>query len=143
MGLIFHRLVKQDLKTVMNHYEEEGGPDLVARFQREFEELAVRIEQNPRRFHFVSGALRRANFPSFPYHLLYRESERGASILVREEISAQCGHDVSRLAEMLRGKEAQYGGRLARLLVVRRTKPDAPGKLHEKPPPYGRQSGAG
>ena len=66
MGLILHRLIKRDLRTVITHYEEEVGPNLAARFQREFEELEVRIEQNPRRFHFVSGALRRANFPSFP-----------------------------------------------------------------------------
>lgn len=33
---------------------------------------------NPRRFHIISGVLRRANFPSFPYHLLYREIEGGA-----------------------------------------------------------------
>ncbi len=57
----------------MTHYEEEVGSGLAARFQQEFEDLALHIEQNPRRFHFVSGVLRRANFPSFPYHLLYRE----------------------------------------------------------------------
>ncbi len=82
MGLIFHRLIKRDLKTVLTHYEEEVGPDLAARFHREFEELASRIEKNPRRFHFTCGVLRRANFPSFPYHLLYRETEGGARILV-------------------------------------------------------------
>jgi plasmid stabilization system protein ParE len=77
MGLIFHRLIKRDLRTVMTHYEEEVGPNLAGRFQREFEQLALRIEENPRRFHFASGVLRRANFPSFPYHLLYRETEGG------------------------------------------------------------------
>jgi plasmid stabilization system protein ParE len=82
MGLIFHRLIKRELKTVMNHYEEEVGPALAARFQREFEELSLRIEQNPRRFHSISGALRRANFTSFPYHLLYRETKDGVRVLV-------------------------------------------------------------
>ncbi len=82
MGLIFHRLIKRDLRTAMTHYEEEVGRALAARFQQEFEELALRVEQSPRRFHFVSDALRRANFPSFPYHLLYRETEKGVKILV-------------------------------------------------------------
>ena len=82
MGLIFHRLIKRDLRTVITHYEEEVGPGLAARFQREFEELALQIAENPRRFHFVSDVLRRANFPSFPYHLLYRETAEGAKILV-------------------------------------------------------------
>jgi len=56
MGLIFHRLIKRDLRTVLTHYEEEVGPDLAARFQREFEQLALCIEQNPRRFHCSFGA---------------------------------------------------------------------------------------
>jgi hypothetical protein len=72
--MIFHRLIKGDLRTVMTHYKQEVGPDLAARFQQGFEDLAVRIEQNPGRFHFVSEVLRRANFPSFPYHVLYRET---------------------------------------------------------------------
>jgi len=75
MGLILHRLIKRDLRTVLTHYEGEVGPDLAACFQREFEDLALRIERNPRRFHFISGVIRRANFPSFPYHLLYGEIE--------------------------------------------------------------------
>jgi plasmid stabilization system protein ParE len=82
VGLIFHRLIKRDLRTVLTHYEQEVGPDLAARFQQEFEDLALRIEQNPRRFHFVSEVLRRANFPTFPYHVLYRETTEGARILV-------------------------------------------------------------
>ena len=66
----------------MAHYEGEVGPDLAARFHREFEQVALQIERNPHRFHIVSGVLRRANFPSFPYHLLYRETEGGARVLV-------------------------------------------------------------
>jgi len=66
----------------MTHYEEEVGPDLATRFHREFEEVALQIERNPRRFHILSGELRRANFPCFPYHVLYREIEGGARVLV-------------------------------------------------------------
>jgi toxin ParE1/3/4 len=66
----------------MTHYEEEVGPDLAIRFHREFEEVALQIERNPRRFHVISGVLRRANFTSFPYHFLYREIEGGARVLV-------------------------------------------------------------
>jgi len=33
----------------MTHYEEEVGPDLAARFHREFEEVALQIERNPHR----------------------------------------------------------------------------------------------
>ncbi len=37
----------------------------------------------------------------------------------REEISAECGHDLKRLAAMLRREEIKYGDRLARLPVRR------------------------
>jgi len=38
---------------------------------------------------------------------------------VREEISAECGHDLKKLAAMLRREEAEYGDRLARLPICR------------------------
>jgi len=77
MGLTFHRLIQRDPRNVLTYYEEEGGPVLSGRFYQEFETVVRRIEQNPRRFHLVSEVLRRANFPSFPFHLLFRESEEG------------------------------------------------------------------
>ena len=41
---------------------------------------------------------------------------------VREEISAECGHDLKKLAAMLRREEAKYGKRLARLPICRKTR---------------------
>ena len=38
---------------------------------------------------------------------------------VRDEISAECGHDLKKLAAMLRREEAKYGDRLARLPICR------------------------
>ena len=40
----------------------------------------------------------------------------------REEISAECGHDLKKLAAMLRREETKYGDRLARLPIRRTTK---------------------
>ena len=82
MGLTFHRLIQRDLRSVLAYYAEEVGPELAERFYLEFETLARRVERNPRRFHLVSDVLRRANFPSFPYRLLFRETEAGVRILV-------------------------------------------------------------
>jgi hypothetical protein len=39
---------------------------------------------------------------------------------VRGQISAACGHDLKRLATMLRREEAQYGDRLSRLPICRK-----------------------
>ena len=39
---------------------------------------------------------------------------------VRDEISAECGHDLKKLAAMLRRAESKYAERLARLPIRRR-----------------------
>jgi hypothetical protein len=41
---------------------------------------------------------------------------------VRDEISAECGHDLKKLAAMLRREEANYGDRLVRLPICRKPK---------------------
>ena len=39
---------------------------------------------------------------------------------VREQISAECGHDLKKLGAMLRREEAQYADRLVRLPIRRK-----------------------
>ncbi len=39
---------------------------------------------------------------------------------VRDQISAECGHDLKKLAAMLRREEVKYGDRLARLPIRRK-----------------------
>ena len=82
MPLTFHSLIQRDLRNVLAYYHEEGGPQLSARFNEEFEALIRRIQRNPLRFHLIPEMLRRANFASFPYHLLFREREGEVRILV-------------------------------------------------------------
>lgn len=53
---------------------------------------------------------------------------------IRDQISAECGHDVAKLAEMLRRKETQFADRIVRLPIVRRPKTES--VLREEPPPY-------
>ena len=80
---------------------------------------------------------------------------------VRDQISAECGHDPKKLAAMLRREEAKYAHRLARLPIRRRPAPsrdqafadrqvqppaagglsEAAIALREEPPPYGRKAG--
>jgi hypothetical protein len=38
----------------------------------------------------------------------------------RDEISVECGHDLNKLAAMLRREEVKYGDRLARLPIRRK-----------------------
>ncbi len=80
---------------------------------------------------------------------------------VRDQISAECGHDVKKLGAMLRREESKYADRLARLPIRRRSAPGtqtagaghrvqphihgAPAKpviaLREEPPRYGGKTG--
>ena len=41
---------------------------------------------------------------------------------VRDQISAECGHDLKKFAAMLRREEANYGDRLVRLPIQRKVK---------------------
>jgi hypothetical protein len=59
---------------------------------------------------------------------------------VRDQISAECGHDLKKLAAMLREEEAKYGDRLVRV-PIRRVKTQAGSAEREEPPRYGRKSG--
>lgn len=59
---------------------------------------------------------------------------------IRDEISAEYGHDVHRLFAALREQEKKHGDRLVR--SVPRSAPVGPALvLHEEPPPYGGPSG--
>jgi len=79
----FHPLVSRDLRNALSYYEAEAGPGVAGRFQDEFRSLAAAIEENPKRFHGVAGSnLRRANFRSFPYHLLFEETTDRLRIMV-------------------------------------------------------------
>ncbi len=80
---------------------------------------------------------------------------------VRDQISAECGHDLKKLAAMLRHEEFKCAHRLARLPIRRRPVrsggqafadrqvqfpaggvPSKPAiALSEEPPPYGRKAG--
>jgi hypothetical protein len=51
---------------------------------------------------------------------------------VREQISAECGHDLKKLAAMLRREESKYAGRLARLPIRRRPSPRRAAPLHHR-----------
>lgn len=82
MGLVFHRLIRDDLQSVLAYYRREGGDVLAERFHAEFEQLLASLSANPARFHRVSDTLCRANFRKFPYHLLYREVGGATRILV-------------------------------------------------------------
>ena len=82
MDLVFHRLVQNDLDEVLRHYEAEGGPPLTDRFFSELEATVVKVAGHPGRFHPGENGLRRANLPTFPYHLLFRERALGVRVLV-------------------------------------------------------------
>jgi plasmid stabilization system protein ParE len=76
-----HRKLAADLQLVRAQYLDESEPNLRNRFNDEFDRLLEAIIDNPKRFHFISRDLRRANFPTFPYHLLYRETADEVRIL--------------------------------------------------------------
>lgn len=60
---------------------------------------------------------------------------------VRDQISAECGHDVKKLGAMLRREESKYADRLPRLPIQRRSVPgrqQARAVNRVQPPAHGR-----
>ena len=82
MDLTFHRLVQQDLRTVLSYYQSVGGDALADRFFDELTALVAKVAAQPTMFHPLEGGLRRANLANFPFHLVYRERVGTVRILV-------------------------------------------------------------
>jgi len=97
MRLSFHPFIPRDLRSAVSYYEQEAGPEIARRFQEEFEVPSAAIEGNPKRFHSVPGSrFRRANFLSFPYHLVYEETPDGARVLVLRHHRRHPGYGLGR-----------------------------------------------
>jgi hypothetical protein len=82
MSVIFHKLIKKDLKVALAYYDSEGGAKLGDRFFEDVEATITRVVENPRHFHFVDDGLRRVAFGEFPYHFLYAEDDPTIHFLV-------------------------------------------------------------
>lgn len=82
MKIIIHRLFQKDLSSALRYYDEEGGRELGDRFFAEVERTVVRIETEPKHFHFVAERIRRAQLRTFPYHILFEETDGKISVLV-------------------------------------------------------------
>jgi plasmid stabilization system protein ParE len=70
MQVIRHPELAADIRDVAIHYAEISERVLES-FWAELDLILASIERNPRRHHFDSCGLRRANLQRFPYHLLY------------------------------------------------------------------------
>jgi hypothetical protein len=68
MRVSFHPHVPREAHRAIRYYDEAGGRNLGDAFHAN---LLMRIDQaieNPKRFHFYDGDIRRANLKRFPYH---------------------------------------------------------------------------
>lgn len=75
MRVIFHQLIKKDLRAALGYYDAEGGSRLGDRFFDEVETVVEAVRANPRGFRFIEAGLRRAGLQSFPYHFIFEESD--------------------------------------------------------------------
>lgn len=80
--IIFQRLVQRDMDEILRHYAEEAGEIVATRFFQTFLKVVDKTLVNPAYHHPVSGVLRRADVPGFPYHFLFRQTASGIRILV-------------------------------------------------------------
>lgn len=97
MEFVFHRLFQRDLNAAIRYYDGEGGRELGDRFFLELEWTVGKVTQNPRRFHFAAGDLRRAALRKFPYHVLFEETPTRLKFLVLRHDRRHPSYGMNRL----------------------------------------------
>jgi plasmid stabilization system protein ParE len=67
----YHPGVLRELEEIRDYYEKRV-PGLGREFINEFERQVLRIAATPRRWMVISGDIRRAVMPRFPYYIYFR-----------------------------------------------------------------------
>ena len=82
MKVVYHRLAVRDVRQILDYYESQAGSNLADRFFTDLLATIGKALENPRHFPPLSGSMRRANLPDFPYHFLYEEKSWGIKLMV-------------------------------------------------------------
>jgi plasmid stabilization system protein ParE len=81
MQVIRHPKLAADIREIAIHYADVSERVLFS-FWAELDLILASIEKNPRSHHYDTCGLRRANFQSFPYHLLYEVEDEAIFLTV-------------------------------------------------------------
>ena len=116
MEVIYHPLIRKDLREALYHYDAEGAAELGDRFFDEAEKVVARVLRNPKGFHIQEKDLRLAQFKVFPYHFRFHSplscaSTRSAASQLRNAPTVK----------LKKAEQAHGGKRLARLDRERHT----------------------
>jgi plasmid stabilization system protein ParE len=82
MLLEFHRQVAFDIFSIMDYYEDVGGPKLADEFYSELRSFFQKAAQSPEAYDIRERDLRRVNLESFPYHFFFRIVRERVRILI-------------------------------------------------------------
>lgn len=72
MRLEFHPLARSDISTIMDYYEDAGGPELADEFYSELWTFLRKAVNSPESYAIRKRDIRRVNLDEFPFHFLYR-----------------------------------------------------------------------
>ncbi|WP_424316962.1 type II toxin-antitoxin system RelE/ParE family toxin [Haloferula sp.] len=70
MTIIFHRLVRSDLRLTLEYYDARSNT-AGDRLYEAFADAVARIKQSPYRCHPIDAKRRRCKIRGFPYHLVF------------------------------------------------------------------------
>ena len=73
MTVEYHPAIEREIKEIRDFYEGRA-PGLGGEFVDEFERQVLRIAAAPKRWMVVTGDLRRALMPRFPYVIYFRQA---------------------------------------------------------------------
>ena len=81
MKVVFHPLVKRDLREILDYYDARS--DVAGdRFFAAFEEAVGRIVDVPMRCHPLDAQRRRCNLHKFPHHLVFEIEIEGEVVWI-------------------------------------------------------------
>ncbi len=79
MKVQLNSAVYNDLREIMEHYDEVASGDIASTFYTEFRLYADRAVAMPKSYPIYSDSpekIRRVNFRRFPYHFLFRQIDK-------------------------------------------------------------------
>jgi len=76
----WHPAAKAEAQEVVRWYTDRN-PDKALEFSMELDEAVEQVMESPRRFSRLDGNIRRALLRSYPYAVIYRETEDEILIL--------------------------------------------------------------
>lgn len=93
--ILYHTAIQKEIREILDHYKEISS-QLADEFWEELTTAFEYARRFPERHHYDPSGRRRVNLKRFPYHFLFKTSERQVKITVVKHNSRSSGYGTRR-----------------------------------------------